>query len=264
MFYERADFNLNNLEMEITDSAAVILDKSWNSLNVCDPFSRLYYIKSGNGYLKQGEKIIELKSGNIYLIPASTTFSYGCEYLEKIFFHISITKTEKYDLLSDIKTILSLPFSENEYNAMKKLYLSDNYIDKLTLKTIIYKTLSDFADKYHFSNVPIKAYSEHVKRTMNYIHKHTKINLSVKDISKQLFISESKIRKTFKEEVGVTVGEYIDDLVFIKAKKLLKKKYILIGEISEKLGFCDQFYFSRRFKEKFGKTPSEYRKETII
>ena len=33
-----------------------------------------------------------------------------------------------------------------------------------------------------------------------------------------------------------------------------------ISRISERYGFCDQFYFSRRFKEKFGVTPQKYRK----
>ena len=48
--------------------------------------------------------------------------------------------------------------------------------------------------------------------------------------------------------------------VFIQAKKLLANEQLSIAEISTRLGFCDQFYFSRRFKQKFGETPSSFRK----
>lgn len=265
MELQRNEFNLNNFEIEISDSAYAILDKSWKCDNVCDPFSRLYFVKKGTGFLKFGKKTVELRAGFVYLIPSELTFSYGCfEHIEKLFFHISLAKTEKYDLLATVKTICKLPFSDKELNELKSLYFSENYIDKLTLKMLLYKTLSEFTKKHNFKAVPIKSYSEPVKKTMTYIQRHTKINLSVKEISKNLYISESKIRKAFKDELGATVGEYIDDLVFIKAKKMLGKNNASIGEISEALGFCDQFYFSRRFKEKFGKAPSKYRKEAIF
>ena len=84
------------------------------------------------------------------------------------------------------------------------------------------------------------------------------------EIAKEMFVSPSKLRNTFKAETGITLGGYIDDMVFFRAKKLLGSKKFSVGDISTKLGFCDQFYFSRRFKEKYGKTPSKYRKELFI
>ena len=34
--------------------------------------------------------------------------------------------------------------------------------------------------------------------------------------------------------------------------------------VSEKFGFCDQFYFARWFKDKFDMSPRDYRKSTLI
>ena len=63
------------------------------------------------------------------------------------------------------------------------------------------------------------------------------------------------------EEAGMSPGKYIDNMIFLKAKQMLSDPALTIGQISQKLGFCDQFYFSRRFKENSRQTPSEYRKE---
>ena len=65
----------------------------------------------------------------------------------------------------------------------------------------------------------------------------------------------------FRQEVGVTLGKYIDDQLMAAAQWQLLKTKVSIGEISDALGYCDQFYFSRRFKQLCGETPLQYRKK---
>lgn len=252
---------LNVFGMEISDSSHVFLDSRWHCESTCDPFTRLYFVRNGSGYLRHNGKEILLEGGKAYLIPSGCSFSYGCKKLEKIFFHISFTTVEKYDLLSSVSQICSIPFSEEDYFQLLGLFTSDDYFDLLRLEMILYKTVISCCEKYKFSKAIIKEYSELTKKIMTYIQRNARINLSVIEISRQFFVSESKVRKKFKEETGINIGLYIDDMVFFKAKKLLSKKALRIKDISNKLGFCDQFYFSRRFKEKYGITPTEYRKE---
>ena len=45
---------------------------------------------------------------------------------------------------------------------------------------------------------------------------------------------------------------------------IIKSTDISILTLSRRLGFSDQFYFSRRFKEIFGKSPREYRKNQLL
>lgn len=255
---------VNNLNMEIYYSSHVLLDERWKNDDVCNNFSRLYYIKEGKGYLKCKGKVTELTGGNAYIVPAGCVFSYGCEHLEKIFFHFSISAAEKHDLLDSVDNICEVPFKKEDFDVILKCSSSDDYIDFLKIKSILYQTIAQCAEKYNFERVFVKQYSEIVEKTIHYIQKHASINLSVETIAKELFVSDSKIRKTFKKETGKTIGKYIDDLVFFKAKQLLSKKHISIGEISQHLGFCDQFYFARRFKERYNQTPSEFRKEIMI
>lgn len=254
---------INTLKMDIGQSDYVFLGPEWEHKDVCDPFSRLYFIRNGHGFLKTEEETVTLTGGYVYLVPAGCKFSYGCDNLEKLYFHVSITTVEKYDLLSDVGKIYVLPFCEDEFNELLTCYLSGDYMGLLKLKMLLHKTILAFAETYGFEKPPVKQYSELVERVISYIQRNTKISLSVAMISKHFFVSESKIRNAFKEEMGIPIGKYIDDLVFFKARQLLAKK-ISIGEISQQLGFCDQFYFSRRFKEKYNQSPAEFRKEILI
>ena len=62
----------------------------------------------------------------------------------------------------------------------------------------------------------------------------------------------------------MSVNEYIYDVVMSKAEYLLRAGDLSISEISERFGFYDQFYFSKRFREKFKRSPREYRKDKPI
>ena len=75
-----------------------------------------------------------------------------------------------------------------------------------------------------------------------------------------MFVSESTLVKLFRKEVGVPLGAYIDDLVFFRAEVLLSETQMSLRDISSSLGFCDQFYFSRRLSQRHGESPRAYRR----
>lgn len=255
------DREYRKLEVEIEFGGYAVLDSNWHRENECSPFSRLYYVRSGSGYLRHGDETVEMSGGHVYIIPAEYEFSYGCTELEKIFFHISVTTAEQYELFSGMGKIYSLPFSEEEYGELYRCYFSDSYTDFLRLKAAVYQTLARLLDKSGFRGAEICRYSEVVERTMKYIQDNARADMTVKEISHALFISESKLRNAFRDEMGVTVGKYADEIIFRRARVLLAARIMTIDEISRELGFCDRFYFSRRFKQQCGKTPAEYRRE---
>ncbi len=251
--------NQTNLNILLADHVTV--DEKWKrSFLTSSPYSRIYYIKDGEGYLKTAERTIELKPGNVYLIPTGCMLSFGCTYLEKIFFHVNLFTLEKYDLFSKTNDIYSMPFKEEEYERLSKCILFKSYEDILYVKTVLMQILSKFANDFSLTKTPAKKYDAIVQDIIKIVHEEAKINLSVSDIANRFFVSESQVRNIFLREMGMPIGKYIDDMVFIKARHLLAQHQLSIAEISSMLGFCDQFYFSRRFKQKFGETPSQFKK----
>ncbi len=237
------------------------LDTSWGFKTSGAAYTRLYFISSGEGFLKTDNQYIKMLPGNVYLVPAECKFSCGCEYLEKLFFHISVSTVEKYDMPIIDKEILALTYPAENIEKLKALLHSDNYIDILQIKAELLAVLNEFFNKFSLKRTGIKTHSELVTRIINFINENTSLKLKVSDISKFTFLSESKIRNTFLNEMGIPIGKYIDDMIFIKAKRMMAVKEKSIATVSAELGFCDQFYFSRRFKQKFGLSPTEFKKQ---
>ena len=253
---------LRKTEINILRACFANLDERWNFKTNGADYNRLYFVTSGSGFLCTEKQFIKMTPGNVYFIPTGCRFSCGCEHLEKLFFHINITTTEKYDLHFKNDKIYCIPYAIEEIENLKSRILSDNYIDIIMIKAVLLNVIGKFCDAYSLSKAKVISYSEFVENIITHIDENTSIKLKVSDIAKALFVSESKLRNVFLSETKIPIGKYIDDMIFIKAKRLLIEENAKIGKISAELGFCDQFYFSRRFKQKFGLTPYEYKKYT--
>ena len=108
------------------------------------------------------------------------------------------------------------------------------------------------------------SYSPLVQSAINHINSNLTVNLSVETIAAALFVSPSKLQKKFKAETGVSIGKYIHERIMFTAERKLRQKNMTLKEISESLGFCDQFYFSRCFSQKYGVSPRTFRNRNNI
>lgn len=84
-------------------------------------------------------------------------------------------------------------------------------------------------------------------------------NFGVDDICKEIGISRVQLYRKVKAVLGLNVNDYILGVRMQKAKYLLLNEDLSISEISFKVGFSSQAYFSTVFKSKFGFTPSEFK-----
>jgi len=250
----------NTIDLHIDWSGYVNLTPAWNKPDGYNRSTRLYFVKSGEGYLKTETETIPLEAGYVYLIPSRLHYAYGCSRLSKLFFHIKLSNGDLIDRLRYVGRICRMPFPREDLDRLMEYYTSEDCLDLIHLKAILFHTVSAILQTHHIPPIPITSYSEPVSRAIMLIQAAPSIRLTAADVSHQLFISESRLRNTFRKEVGISFGEYIDKLVLQKAKQMLRDPVRTIGQISQLLGFCDQFYFSRRFKQMTGKTPSEYRK----
>ena len=75
--------------------------------------------------------------------------------------------------------------------------------------------------------------------------------------------SEDYIRSCFKKITGKTPSEFLTDIRIKHACFLIDiyKNKISLSEISERCGYLDYIYFSKRFKSVMGMSPREYRNQ---
>jgi signal transduction histidine kinase/AraC-like DNA-binding protein/CheY-like chemotaxis protein/ABC-type xylose transport system substrate-binding protein len=84
-------------------------------------------------------------------------------------------------------------------------------------------------------------------------------NFGVDDICKEIGISRVQLYRKVKAVLGLNINDYILSVRMQRAKYLLVNEDLSISEISFKVGFSSQAYFSTVFKSKFGFTPSEFK-----
>jgi AraC-like DNA-binding protein len=80
------------------------------------------------------------------------------------------------------------------------------------------------------------------------------------DIARRVGLPYETFRKRFTEAMGVSPARYRTQKRIEAACQLLRFTPQLTNrEAAEALGFADEFHFSRRFKEKVGVSPRQYR-----
>ena len=83
----------------------------------------------------------------------------------------------------------------------------------------------------------------------------------VDDICKEIGISRVQLYRKVKAVLGFNVNDYILSVRMQKAKYLLLNENMTISEVSYKVGFSSQAYFSTVFKSKFGVTPKAFKED---
>lgn len=85
-------------------------------------------------------------------------------------------------------------------------------------------------------------------------------HVKLRDIAKEVCISENHMNHIFKSVTGTTIANYIEKMRIDLAKQLLIESTMSIDYISSKLGYYDRYHFGKSFKKATGLSPGRYRK----
>jgi AraC-like DNA-binding protein len=85
-------------------------------------------------------------------------------------------------------------------------------------------------------------------------------NFDVEKFASEMYFSRSQLHRKLKTLTGYSTTEFIRMIRLKRAAQLLIGNTGTISEIAYKVGFDNIGYFSKCFKETFGKTPSQYNK----
>ncbi len=253
--------SVKQTSFEILTFKKVSLDKTWNYENVFSPYTRIYLPISGEGEIVSGGKTFEIKKGNIYVIPTMTGFSCKCDKrLDKFFAHVSLTTEGGADVFWGVDRVLTIEDDENYLEKLLALYESNSVNAVIETRHLLLSALVKVTTANNVMLGGIRKYSPIVKNAMDYINENLSAGLTVKEVAEKLFISVITLQKRFKRETLKPVGKYIDERLLTACAKELADGKLNIGEISDKYGFCDRFYFSRKFSEFYGVSPKRYAK----
>jgi len=80
-------------------------------------------------------------------------------------------------------------------------------------------------------------------------------------ISSQLHMSYENFRKRFARLAGMPPSQYRMRRIMERASELMHRSHMTLRAVADECGFCNEFHFSRRFKQIVGLSPKEFRKQ---
>lgn len=99
-----------------------------------------------------------------------------------------------------------------------------------------------------------------IEATKAHIDKHYADELSLEKLAELAELSPKYFAEQFKRYYAVSPMEYVAEVRMRTAKQLLASGSGSMKEIAHRVGYRDEFYFSRKFKKSFGISPSAYLK----
>lgn len=154
------------------------------------------------------------------------------------------------EAISQIIQRLIYLFAENHQS-------KDVFVDMM-LRELIVRILQSENRKILSQKSDQLSNSHRLASTIEYIKDHLHMPISVAELSEHSCMSESNFHKVFKNELGVSPVQFINDERIKKAARLLQNPNIQIKEVYMCCGFSNVSYFIRTFKKILQATPREY------
>lgn len=146
--------------------------------------------------------------------------------------------------------------------------LTDHYFQSVEactsiqeLKDISSTMQSDFIRRVHKCRQN-PDYSKAVRNCCDYIELHLEESIALSELAERQGYTEYYLSRKFKKETGKTVKDYIREKRIERAKFLLADTDLSIHEISERLQFSSQSYFTENFRKTVGIHPTAFREQS--
>lgn len=170
----------------------------------------------------------------------------------------------------DYEGVPFLQLSEEEATTVEQLFhdidaeIKTNAKDRSNaIKLLINLMLLYVRRSYSRQNLsaPARNHRGHnlVSRYKKLVAQHFIKTRSVNEYASKLSVSPQHLQKIIKEETGKSPGEFIDEMLMMELKALLKYSMLTVSEIAYRLEFSDPSHLTKFFKKHSGITPLEYR-----
>ncbi|MDR2211992.1 MAG: AraC family transcriptional regulator [Spirochaetaceae bacterium] len=232
------------------------------------PIFQVIYITQGEGTFNTDGRLYKVRPGSIMFVLPGHAHSYkplwetgwqeywagfmgdyftrmlveGIISPQHVFFDMGL----RDDLLSIYKRILE------EVKNQQPLY-------QLRTCSAILTILAEMLTRQRRGDRP-SYYQQIVEKAKFLMESRVESAISLPDISGELGISASRFNEIFKTYTAMTPYQFFIQLKIYRAERLLEQEETSVKEVSLSLGFEDQYYFSRLFKNKTGIAPSEWKR----
>jgi len=229
----------------------------------------LLAVSSGKGSLHLDDHIYELADGKVILIPAKSDVVLQGNLMHPLHMYtLSISTQEQKRSLpmeamgrpSVLAAGTLIEFYEPAIAAqLEELYmyrLPGNEVRHMRNQILFHQVLMILLERMEAKYIASEQPS--MERSIAFMENHFSEKITTEGLSEIAGVSRSHYSILFKQLTGFSPNEYLSRLRVHRAKELLIGGSASLREIALKVGYKDEFYLSRRFKQQTGESPSGY------
>ncbi|NQX61749.1 helix-turn-helix domain-containing protein [Paenibacillus qinlingensis] len=97
-----------------------------------------------------------------------------------------------------------------------------------------------------------------ISQVISYLHTHYERKIKREDVVCLSGLSLRQFTLSFKQRTGTTFTEYLNRIRIDKVKTILLQTPQSLNEVAREVGYADEFYLSRKFKQVTGVSPTIY------
>jgi len=263
-----------------------IHDPSWSmELNRHDHFE-MVYIKRGNAVFQIAGQDVNMGPNDIVIIKPHQPHKFsvkspsGCEFIvlsfkfrneyDKEYSDVSLNDFIEFvknkesgafinlrlSRKNDIVYVMNRILREKEKQDIWGDFLS--YLLIMELFVLISRALKmEWEENIKGKSLKLKELMQIAKE---YMDNNYEKELTLTDVAKYVFLSQSYFAHAFKEEFNVSPKSYLLKVRVEKSKELLERSDLKISDVALSVGFSSQQRYNDIFKKYVGITPLKYRK----
>lgn len=229
------------------------------------------FVISGQEYLVSSGDLLIINSNEIHSVSTidvgEDTFSltYLLPY-EKL--KHEIDNFDNYWFISPLESnVDTIKIKEDLFNYYQNSQRSvdhRNLILKSNYYQILFDLINNFGDlRKNHPNLPTLPTLHKLSNVVSYIDQFSDQKLTLPIIAQSVHLSEGYLSRTFSEQMGKSVMEYVNLIRLKKAFELVTNTDKNLEVISDMVGFANPKAFRRLFQKVYKTTPGKYRRECL-
>ena len=241
---------------------------NWQNGRILQEY-QVNYITEGEGLMETREGSYPIREGTVMLVRPNVWHRYRplrqtgwMEHYVGFVGEMADKMIKSSGLLSDTP-LLQIGFHESILNSFQEIFnvvKSEKPGYHQVCSGLVIQILGQIISLKKSENFRHSIIENAIQKACLIIRDNPVKNLNIEELARDLKVNYSLFRKAFKKYTGLSPMQYHTTLRMKQAVHLLTNTDLSVKEISFNLGFCSVFYFSKLFKQKTNRTPSEFRR----
>jgi len=234
----------------------------------------LVYCVRGVGWCELAGQLRPVRAGDLLVLPPGTPHICGARVSNPWTIHWALAAGENLgEYLKELGASAHAPLVwRGEDLQLTRLF--NEVLKTLETGTSFLKLLQASQALAHLLALMVRHRQEHthdasdsvqkVAASIIYMSEQLDEPLRVTGLARLANLSPAHFSVLFKQQTGCSPRDYLHLLRIHRACQLLRSSTLNVKEIAARLGYQDQFHFSRQFKAFQGVSPSEYRESLDV